>query len=146
MKINTFMMIIITCASLALIYSCASETEKPDIKIQSNSVLPGSKGDVISYIIKFTSKDCLKKLNISPSVLGSNEDSQLEYIFDENSHIVTINYFYVIPDNLINVSTITLTLTVTDAIQTNVYTETFTVFNPPFIAVDMNIFYSNSVS
>lgn len=135
MRANNIVLVISAVLVFSFIYYHKFiNTGKPEISVHYNTALPAKKGDLISYTIKFSSKESLEQINISPSIPGANEDSVVEYYFDENTNFAYVNYFYAIPDNIIGVNEITLVLTVKNSNTTIKTSEIIPIFNPPVFA------------
>jgi hypothetical protein len=99
LKYNSLVILFVFVGLSAFNISDTFEMSNPSVKIVSEETKITKAGDIIIYSVKLCSADNLKTFSIKPSVMGDNEDSYLEYIFDKNSKHATVNYYYVVPEN-----------------------------------------------
>ncbi len=115
MKTNWLIILFVFISTNTFNASSIFEISSPSIKVERTKILAQKQGEIIQFVVNFSSCENLKQFKITPSIKGANEDSQISYTFDENLRKASLNYFYVMPENLANENTVTLTFTLEDA-------------------------------
>lgn len=115
MKFNWLIIIIFFVIVSAFSFSGTFEMNNPSVKIISEKPDIYNSGDIIVFSVKLCSSDNLQSFLIIPDIPGSNEDSELRYTFNENSKQATVNYFYVVPQNINVVKKISFKFILQDA-------------------------------
>jgi hypothetical protein len=122
MKSNWLIILLVVVAGSTINLGSSLRYGNPSIEFIKNVEFDGKNKDVFIYSIKLRSNEKLVNFKVSPSVKGQNNDSQFEFLFDENTHQAIINYLYVLPDDVDN-SEVVLTFTLTDSKESNIKTK-----------------------
>jgi len=122
MKSNWLIILLVVVAGSTINLGSTLRYGNPSIEFIKNVEFDGKNKDVFIYSIKLRSNEKLVNFKVSPSVKGQNNDSQFEFLFDENTHQAIINYLYVLPDEVDN-SEVVLTFTLTDSKESNIKTK-----------------------
>jgi len=85
----------------------------PSMKIESK-IGAFKPGDVVYYTINICSSDFLEYFEVSPDIIGSNNDSKVNFNFNQDTKVATINYFYVIPENIKDIEKINISFIIRD--------------------------------
>jgi hypothetical protein len=115
MKTNWLIILFVFITTSAFNIGNRFEFKNPSINIQIEKSITKQNSRVIIFYLNFYSNENLKKLKINPSIKGANDDSQIDFVFDENSHQGTMCYYYVVPSNFDSSNKITLTFTLEDS-------------------------------
>jgi len=94
----------------------------PSIEFVQNNEFEGKNNDIFIYSIKLRSNEKLVNFKVNPSIKGQNNDSQFEFLFDENTHQAILNYLYVLPAGVDN-GEVVITFTLTDSKESNIKTK-----------------------
>jgi hypothetical protein len=122
MKSNWLIILLVVVAGSTINLGSTLRYGNPSIEFIKNVEFDGKNKDVFIYSIKLRSNEKLVNFKVSPSVKGQNNDSQFEFLFDENTHQAIINYLYVLPEEVDN-SEVVLTFTLTDSKESNIKTK-----------------------
>jgi cytochrome c-type biogenesis protein CcmE len=100
MKLNGLAIIISFVSLTAFNLINTFDFNNPSIKIVSEKKTESKPGETIVYSLMLCSPENLVNFSVTPSIKGSNDDSELKFDFDENTKQASLNYFYVVPDNV----------------------------------------------
>lgn len=101
----------------------------PSIELVGNEEFVGKNGDVFIYSIKLRSNENLINFKVVPSITGKNQDSEFNYVFDENTNQAFVNYIYVLPEDVEDISNVILTFTLSDSKESNIRTKVININN-----------------
>lgn len=118
MKSNWLILLLIIVAGNTINLGTSLKFGNPSIEFAKSEDYPGKNADVYIYSIKLRSNEKLLKFEVTPSIKGVNVDSEINYIFDENTHQAMLNYFYVLPPG-VESDEIILTFKLTDSKESN---------------------------
>jgi hypothetical protein len=122
MKSNWLIILLVIVAGSTINLGSTLRYGNPSIEFVQNNEFGGKNGDVFIYSIKLRSNEKLLNFKVAPSIKGLNNDSEFDYLFDENTHQAIVNYFYVLPES-VNSDEVVLTFTLTDSKESNVKTK-----------------------
>ena len=122
MKSNWLIILLIIVAGSTINLGSTLRYGNPSIEFIQNNEFGGKNGDVFIYSIKLRSNEKLLNLKVNPSIKGINNDSEFDYLFEENTHQAVVNYFYVLPEG-VDSDEVVLTFTLTDSKESNVKTK-----------------------
>ncbi|MBN1251812.1 MAG: hypothetical protein JXR51_13440 [Bacteroidales bacterium] len=123
MKTNWLIILLIIVAGSTINLGSTLKIGNPSIEFVNDKGFIGKNGDLFVYSIKLRSNENLVNFKVKPSVKGINEDCDLDFYFDENTHQAVVNYFYVLPENVKDASKVVLTFTLTDSKESNIKTK-----------------------
>ncbi|MEN8121441.1 MAG: hypothetical protein ABFS35_13905 [Bacteroidota bacterium] len=92
----------------------------PSIELVGNEEFAGKNGDVFIYSIKLRSNENLINFKVVPSIIGKNKDCEFNYVFDENTNQAFVNYIYVLPEDVEDISKVILTFALSDSKESNI--------------------------
>ncbi|RLD66447.1 MAG: hypothetical protein DRI95_06730 [Bacteroidetes bacterium] len=101
----------------------------PSIELVGNEEFAGKNGDVFIYSIKLRSNENLINFKVVPNIIGKNQDCEFNYVFDENTNQAFVNYIYVLPEELEDISEVILTFTLSDSKESNIRTKVININN-----------------
>lgn len=122
MKSNWLIILLIIVAGSTINLGSTLRYGNPSIEFIQNNEFGGKNGDVFIYSIKLRSNEKLLNFKVNPSIKGINNDSEFDYLFEENTHQAVVNYFYVLPEG-VDSDEVVLTFTLTDSKESNVKTK-----------------------
>ncbi len=122
MKSNWLIILLVIVAGSTINLGSTLRYGNPSIEFVQNNEFGGKNGDVFIYSIKLRSNEKLLNFKVAPSIKGLNNDSEFDYLFEENTHQAIVNYFYVLPES-VNSDEVVLTFTLTDSKESNVKTK-----------------------
>ncbi len=122
MKSNRLIILLILVAWNTINLGSSLKFGNPSIEFVKNHKFPNKNNDLYIYSVQLRSNEKLLKFEVMPSIKGENVDSEVNHFFDENTHHVIFNYFYVLPKNLQS-DEIVLTFKLTDSKESNVRRE-----------------------
>jgi hypothetical protein len=100
MKTNVLIILIGFVSLTAFNLAGTFDLNNPSIKIIVDKHGEVKKGETIVFSVMLCSPNSLVNFSIKPNILGSNPDSQINFDFDENTKQASLNYFFIVPDNL----------------------------------------------
>jgi len=119
MKTNWLIILLIFVAGSTINLGSTLRYGNPSIEFINKNEFEGKNKDVFIYSIKLRSSEKLVNFKVNPSVKGLNNDSEFEFLFDEDTHQAVVNYLYVLPEE-INIDEVVITFTLTDSKETNI--------------------------
>jgi hypothetical protein len=122
MKSNWLIILLVLVAGSTINLGSTLRYGNPSIEFIQNNEFEGKNKDVFIYSIKLRSNEKLVNFKVNPSLKGQNNDSEFEYLFDENTHQAVVNYLYVLPEGVDN-GEVVLTFTLTDSKESNIKTK-----------------------
>jgi hypothetical protein len=122
MKSNWLIILLIFVAGSTINLGSTLRYGNPSIEFVRNNEFEGKNNDVFIYSIKLRSNEKLLNFKVNPSIKGQNNDSQFEFLFDENTHQAILNYMYVLPEGVDN-GEVVITFTLTDTKESNIKTK-----------------------
>jgi hypothetical protein len=122
MKSNWLIILLIFVAGSTVNLGSSLRYGNPSIEFMRNNEFEGKNNDVFTYSIKLRSNEKLVNFKVSPSIKGQNKDSEFEFLFDENTHQASVNYMYVLPEE-VNSGEVVITFTLTDSKESNIKTK-----------------------
>jgi predicted metallo-beta-lactamase superfamily hydrolase len=122
MKSNWLIILLVIVAGSTINLGSTMRYGNPSIEFVQNNEFGGKNGDVFIYSIKLRSNEKLLNFKVAPSIKGLNNDSEFDYLFEENTHQAVVNYFYVLPES-VSSDEVVLTFTLTDSKESNVKTK-----------------------
>jgi len=105
MKIKWLLLLIFFVTISAFNLKSSLDFNSLSINIENNNKIY-KPNDVVFYTINICSNENIENFEVVPEIIGKNQDSKVDYNFNFKTKTVTINYFYVIPDDLKNVTSI----------------------------------------
>ncbi len=69
------------------------------------------------------------KFDVVPSIMGGNQDCEFNYTFDKNTNQAYVNYLYVLPEDVDDISEVVLTFTLSDSKEANIRTKVINIKN-----------------
>lgn len=129
MKSNWLIILLIIVAGSTINLGSTFRFGTPSIEFVGNEEFSGKNGDVFIYSIKLRSNENLVKFDVVPSIIGENQDSEFNYVFDENTNQAFVNYLYVLPKNVEDINQVVLTFTLSDSKESNIRTKVIIIKN-----------------
>ncbi len=129
MKSNWLIILLIIVAGSTINLGSTLRFGTPSIEFVGNEEFTGKNGDVFIYSIKLRSNDNLVKFDVVPSIMGENQDCEFKYTFDENTNQAFVNYLYVLPEDVEDISEVVLTFTLSDSKEANIRTRVINIKN-----------------
>jgi len=123
MKSNWLIILLVIVAGSTINLGSTFKFGTPSIEFVGNEEFTGKNGDVFIYSIKLRSNDNLVKFNVVPSIVGENLDCEFNYVFDENTNQAFVNYLYVLPKDVDDISEVVLTFMLSDSNESNIRTK-----------------------
>lgn len=113
MKIKLVVILLLFIVLCAFSLNNSLEVNAPTMKIDMTDKIY-QPGDIVYYTINICSVDYLDYFEVTPEILGCNNDSHVNFNFENETKAATINYFYVIPENLKDVENIEISFLIRD--------------------------------
>ena len=129
MKSNWLIILLIIVAGSTINLGSTLRFGTPSIEFVGNEEFSGKNGDVFIYSIKLRSNDHLVKFDVVPSIMGGNQDCEFNYTFDKNTNQAYVNYLYVLPEDVDDISEVVLTFTLSDSKEANIRTKVINIKN-----------------
>ena len=123
MKSNWLIILLVIIAGSTINLGSTLRFGTPYIEFVGNEEFIGKNGDVFIYSIKLRSNDNLVKFNVVPSIVGENLDCEFNFVFDENTNEAYVNYLYVLPKDVDDISEVVLTFMLSDSKEQNIRTK-----------------------
>ena len=123
MKSNWLIILLVIVAGSTINLGSTLKFGTPSIEFVGKEEFTGKNGDVFIYSIKLRSNDNLVKFNVVPSIVGENLDCEFTYVFDENTNQAYVNYLYVLPKDVDDISEVVLTFMLSDSKESNIRTK-----------------------
>jgi len=129
MKSNWLIILLIIVAGSTINLGSTLRFGTPSIEFVGNEEFSGKNGDVFIYSIKLRSNDNLVKFDVVPSIMGGNQDCKFNYTFDKSTNQAYVNYLYVLPEDVDDISEVVLTFTLSDSKEANIRTKVINIKN-----------------
>jgi len=129
MKSNWLIILLVIVAVSTINLGSTLKFGTPAIEFVGDEEFIGKNGDVFIYSIKLRSNENLVKFDVAPSIVGGNKDCEFNYVFDKNTNQAYVNYLYVLPEDVEDISEVVLTFTLTDSKESNIRTKVIKVNN-----------------
>ena len=129
MKSNWLIILLVIVAGSTINLGSTLRFGTPSIEFVGNEEFIGKNGDVFIYSIKLRSNDKLVKFDVIPSIVGGNQDSEFNYVFDENTNQAFVNYLYVLPEDVEGISEVVLKFKLSDSKELNIRTKVIKIKN-----------------
>jgi hypothetical protein len=113
MKTNIAVIIFLFIILSAFSLNNTFNINAPSMKIDTRDVIYEA-GEIVYFTINICSSDYLEYFEVSPDIIGCNNDSKVNLNFNNETKAATINYFYVIPENLKDVNKINISFIIRD--------------------------------
>jgi len=113
MKLNILIISLFFIILSAFTFQNSFNINAPSIKIETNNNVYKS-GEIVYFTINICSSEYLEYFEVTPEIIGSNNDSKVNFNFNQETKAATINYFYVIPENLRDIEKINISFIIRD--------------------------------
>lgn len=112
MRISKLVIIVFFVGLTGFNLSSTFDFRNPSITVSSEIIEETSQGKILILSLSLCSSDNLESFSIQPDVEGLNQDSELQYVFNNTTKQASVNYYFSAPDNLDKVN---LTMKLKDA-------------------------------
>lgn len=113
MRTNLAFILLLFILLSAFTFNSPLNLDAPSMKIETKDKYY-KPGEIVYYTINLCSSEYLEYFEVLPEIVGCNKDSKVNLCFDRESKVATINYFYVIPENLKDVEEINISFIIRD--------------------------------
>lgn len=114
MKINRLIILILFVGLTGFNLGTTFDFHSPSITVSDQVIEQTNTGKVVILSLSLCSSENLESFSIKPDKAGLNNDSDLEFIFNNNSKQASVNYYYSVPED---VKELKLNLSLKDAAE-----------------------------
>lgn len=100
MKTKVLIIIVAFVSLTAFNLSNTFDFNNPSIKIIGDKTEKIGAGQMVVFSVMLCSHDNLVNFSVHPNIIGVNSDSLINFDFDKNTKQASLNYYYIVPENL----------------------------------------------